>query len=1431
MAENLQEKLEQRFQKNEKVTVSEVSDAYTQTRENRLKEYIAGGGSNEKFEQDQKDFLDGAKQLRDKQLERVAALGVTLEQKKTEVIDVTKNAERNTKYLAARSYGWSKTDPDAPGSDDTGLPDYEGTGKDDKMGPGRTMLAGYMVALQFHDPKMASSVFAKAREIYEKSDEGIWNVDKYLSDQKIRELIGQFYLDQFLQFDLSNECKGLLGGYMKISESSLQNPAEREAYKTYLVSEVGKLNASGSLTYQPKPDQDKLDIDDSKATLQLNAFEALLTAKEWQEQLASLRASFDTFKKSCDGIVNAYPDFKFQDAAITQILSKTPDTFSFQDKAALDAARDQAAKEFWGYVQKKKQDIGGEIDDNKKKVSTLKDSNKALKYGPISDDDWKAIDGAMDQLGKDLDAVIIPPNTGFEELTAKSSRLQQARDANNLMKAKLEDTEKKIKDVQEKEPLILKFLDEKCLAEKRDGAGAVLALNEDGLKTEGKNVSLEFKNSDAQKIFGDKAKAMLPGKKDVVERLIAQAKQDSTFSFDHLPSPDELQKAYTEKFVPAWEKAAKDLDTAPAATVGSFGGSGGLGGQTTSETPSGVVGGGFLGNIGKDNPTDNVDTNADAILDHWNNGKNVPMPEDLRGFAGGLQVKNVQGFYLRDDVSHMRAIQLDPRTGAKTNELTLAEPNGGAWEVDGNKYVKVNYQGRAYYGAANFLERNEASKRVPEQPQVFPQVEVQNGPRENPDLAFLGKVNNEYRDALERVLRDSEKPGGALFDLYFNKRVLPCRLEKTPQNFYVIKWEGGGSPAFANVRQVMEAINSGSVLQGITMSALLSKNYYAPYEDLIDGFKEDLKPTEKPGEVYFELNWKGSGQGEGNAMVWATAYPHGQIAYRIRRNHAAGDGSNQRDGMAANFDDFMKQIGHTKNWSENYEANRDDKKLTQQAVNREFFFSQISDPRFFYDQEAVIGRPVSFDIFNNETVQMYLDWGGGASRDFMKNPMLNFWADPRTGRINYIVNFKGRGFTQQGNVGNIGELLGVIAQIKGKIAEAPAGALAKASVPIETKVIATDVTSSLAEPGGKWPKETAEQKEDRNRLADDVKKKLLMLTEDDAKLEASGYSVSKLLDESAALLETLKTKYPYDPDIFVLGKAYEDLRKDFTEHRETDLDQAFEPILKEMRQEMLRAGVRKISMDNLREVRSQPLLRTVERLQGLNIKPSYVVESPNPNAKTVVLFMQTHPEPKIDKSKIQVGQSSGNDSIGEAVLHPDRGLRSVESSQGQIRDSIIAATRAGLIHCVYEEGLPKGFELPKIPQITEEELPGIIARVQKEGPEELAQALQTGSLQAKLILGSALQLKGYDFDELKMKLLDNKADFIYRMHAHNAFIASNISDYVESSPDDVSFLTIGALHEAYPNSKVEHHLPLSHAMAYYGMNVVVVDSTFTPPVS
>ena len=87
MAENLLEQLDQRIQRKENVTAADVADVYTQTVENRRKEYLTKGGKYENFETEEKAFLDAAKALRNKCLEGVGALGTEFEKQRYAILN------------------------------------------------------------------------------------------------------------------------------------------------------------------------------------------------------------------------------------------------------------------------------------------------------------------------------------------------------------------------------------------------------------------------------------------------------------------------------------------------------------------------------------------------------------------------------------------------------------------------------------------------------------------------------------------------------------------------------------------------------------------------------------------------------------------------------------------------------------------------------------------------------------------------------------------------------------------------------------------------------------------------------------------------------------------------------------------------------------------------------------------------------------------------------------------------------------------------------------------------------------------------------------------------------------------------------------------------------------------------------------------------
>ena len=1149
MAENLLEQLDQRIQRKENVTAADVADVYTQTVENRRKEYLTKGGKYENFETEEKAFLDAAKALRNKCLEGVGALGTEFEKQRYAILNESREKEHRARFETAWGSTVKLTDPEESGA---AISDYEGTGDDDRYGFGRMSMQGYLMGMQTMNPNAMKRDYDKAVDAYKKSNyagEGGWawmeeafTMDEHLSDENVKKIIGHENLARFDAYDLAFGSKAFLASYAHYSDEFFKDANVSKAYKDYIDKSLQELKAGGKLNFQYPKDKlfmgqepTKAQIEIEKSQTQIYACASICNPQEWQQMWRDkLQKTFDPFKKSCDTLLTANPDFKFQDPAVNLMLSKSLDDLSYLDDAKLNEAVEKARKEFAAYMQTKKDVFGKDVEANKKAAEGLKARNKALRAAAVTEDEWKSLDSAIGQQSTDLDAASPNPNSSLADLTLLWNKLAMVRDGNGLLKTKLDDLEKKTKDAEEKEPFVLKFLDEKNLSEKYDDKSKQWSytLGEIGYEVQRGKLVSSFKNPDISKLFESKvtpfinslldkkpmtadekkhvdeimAKADKNNKEQVraalkeateymlaqtqakltsddlikfqqIDRIIGQAKKDCSFSFDHRPTLEELKKTYDTTFVPAWDRAGKDFETqvkpAPI-TPGPGKGPGG--------------GGGFLGGGGSPEKTP---SSIDPYGDNWATGNKVPMPEGFKGYAGGLQVSNaIVDIKFRDETTHRVAIAVPGGTGSGSNEITFADPNADAWRVNDRTFVKVKYRGKVYYAAMEFLQKNAAGQggqpggETPQQktpggtktPEVKPEGE----------LAFLGKVNSEYRDALERMLRDHEKPGGALFDVNFNKKVLPCRLSKTAQG-YVINWQGG-SLAYPGLREAMTGVNSGILVMQITYGALLSKDYYKPYEKSVDSFKEDVRATGRPGEVYFELDWSGAGRGTGNAQVWATAYPYGGINYHIHRDHVALDGGNDRDGFAANFDDFMKQVGHVKKWSENYEDDRDDKKLTQNVMTHEWLLAQINDPRNFYSMETAIGRPVWFGMLGNGVVQMYLDWGGGASTDFMKNPMLNVWIE--NGKIRYILNYKGKtGYTENGSVRTLDELTQKVAQAKSMAAGGVTESAARSAVdtpPPAAKAASKPKSTPSATP---ITAETSEDKERGNRLADGVKKK------------------------------------------------------------------------------------------------------------------------------------------------------------------------------------------------------------------------------------------------------------------------------------------------------------------------------------------------------
>jgi|GEM_PF-6342318 len=1091
MSENFQEQLDQKIQKKEAtVTSTDISDAYTKTVENFRKDYLKNGGTD--FEKDNKDFLDSAAQKRDEQLRQLAALQKDLQKQKSEVVTQTNDAQRKERYKNARDGSWELTDPD---KQVTQIDDYEGTGEDNTNSPARKLLAGYLMAAQIQNPAMVETIWKQAVDKYNDSRNstaagvtaglsvwlfplapiGIALQPYFLSRSSIKttdieEIVGQKYLSDLGGSNLAYQTKGLLAGYLRFADQNLSSDDEKKAYKKYLLGEVDS-SVKGK-KYPPSANGKEWEADSNKASAQLDSFQSLMAPGEWKDSWKEkIGQAYDAFKSACESITSGDSGMVFQSPEVKDMLGKNPSDLKFSDYDKILSATEKARVETFAFMTQKKTELSQGIETNKTYINGLKDRNGKVHGSPVSDDQWQRLDGSVQQQSADLAAAGFVAESSIQDLGTALSKMAQVSAGNNVIKTSATFLEEKIKAGESKEPMVTKFLGEKNITENYDTEKKQYnySLGDSDFKIEGEKLVSTFKNPEVKQLFETKASKYLQNlldkdgkmsadgqeKFNAVTSLVAQALKDSTFTFDHSPSMDELQQAYTKQFVPVWEKAGKDFDTqfnpdsqvAPGDKAG--GGSGFLGRSSAND------GGGFLSR-----PTESV---AEPYAERWGSGVDIALDAPFKGINGGLMVSpKIAAVPFLDVNSHTKVLDIPGGTGSTTTEITLAEPNGFVHRVDNFSFVKVNYKGSVYYAQLEYLSPNpdavQAQAVAPKPP------ESQN----NIDLRFLQKVNYEYLPALVLMAQNGENPGGVQFDVLYNKMNLPCRFTKIAPNNYQLDF-GGMSFSYPSVQEAMKSVNDGFIVSRMTQAAVSNPANYKAAEGIIDELKAE--PIVAPsGEVYFELDWKGSGRGEGNAQVWVNVKKFGIIEYRVRRDNVGAQGESDRYGYAANFDDFMRQMAHVKTWSENYADRAEDNRLTSTAVWREYLFGEASNPWKLYAAEDKIGRPFSFSVGSNEVVQAYLDWGSHDPKDFNNNARLDYWVD-QTGRISFALNCIGKKLVTGGNVANMDELTAVVAGYKTQYANGveqttqnpPAGKIIPRSATGNIKQTPPEAQPNLAE--------------------------------------------------------------------------------------------------------------------------------------------------------------------------------------------------------------------------------------------------------------------------------------------------------------------------------------------------------------------------------
>ncbi|MEK7673110.1 MAG: hypothetical protein AAB373_04460 [Patescibacteria group bacterium] len=303
------------------------------------------------------------------------------------------------------------------------------------------------------------------------------------------------------------------------------------------------------------------------------------------------------------------------------------------------------------------------------------------------------------------------------------------------------------------------------------------------------------------------------------------------------------------------------------------------------------------------------------------------------------------------------------------------------------------------------------------------------------------------------------------------------------------------------------------------------------------------------------------------------------------------------------------------------------------------------------------------------------------------------------------------------------------------------------------------------------------------------------------------------------ILKKMEIIYPEDGDLAIIKKLLKDLESDLyksTEGRNLSFDESVADILVHEEGK----DSKKINIKSNEEIPMNyfKLLEEIISLKSMGIEPDYAVLSENPNAPTLVLFLEHHFEGK--------GRSS-------------------KSSNAYMEEAFRKAINNNFITDIYAEGGEENTVATVNKEIVEKNKDkfGAIFRIAAEFGEKVNiigtefEELKKGNTMDEIVkLDEISKLAGKKTPEertkyysKKYKLTLDKIKF-QRATFENIFMAMNIRDTVLDRKSKIVFGVIGSAHETNKSFRIaskglDHPLPLSSVLANNGINVIVVDAT------
>ena len=318
-----------------------------------------------------------------------------------------------------------------------------------------------------------------------------------------------------------------------------------------------------------------------------------------------------------------------------------------------------------------------------------------------------------------------------------------------------------------------------------------------------------------------------------------------------------------------------------------------------------------------------------------------------------------------------------------------------------------------------------------------------------------------------------------------------------------------------------------------------------------------------------------------------------------------------------------------------------------------------------------------------------------------------------------------------------------------------------------------------------------EDKEYRKEKYDTLQA-LKSLESSDDKIRVSEVKISHDLDEIRASLKAMVQKYPGDKDFVLLSTLYGDLHLDYKDKADLKFDLGFDVLVEEMEYLIQSLGIKKVGPEQMQD--HPQTAQAILDLKAKGVIPSYIQKSNNPDARPVVLFMQSH-----------IGSRSTVKTQEDLRLEKAAG---VELSQAQIA----GAVRSGAVNSVFLEGLPSG-RLP----VDEEFLKKI------KGSPEWESMSDVERVAIEKAAKGGFQMRGYEMTSTQEY---KEGKFLpYRTTAQNVFIASAVANGLDSNLTGLPAVVIGAGHESPSLGSSRKILPISEVLAAYGMDVIVVDAS------